>query len=52
MFLSTIKKLKDVGRDYTVLLDYGPEGISVLSQHETIAEAVKAMNECNYGSPN
>ena len=31
MFLSMTEKLKDVGRDYAVLLDYGSEGISVLS---------------------
>ena len=51
MFLSTTAKLIDTGDDYAVLVDYGPEGIFVLSQHKTIAEAMLARDQCNYGSP-
>lgn len=51
MFLSTTTKLIDTGDDYAVLVDYGQDGISVLSQHATIAEAMRARDECNYGSP-
>ena len=50
MFLSTTEKLKDTGDDYAVLVDYGSEGLSVLSQHKTIESAVRARDECNYGS--
>lgn len=51
MFLSYTDKLEDTGEDYAVLVDHGSEGITVLSQHTTIFEAMTAMNECNYGSP-
>lgn len=51
MLLSTTGKLKDTGDDYVVLVDYGSEGFSVLSQHETIEAAMRARDECNYGSP-
>jgi hypothetical protein len=51
MFLSTTDKLKDTGDDYAVLVDNGTEGFSVLSQHEYIESAMKARDECNYGSP-
>jgi len=51
MFLSTIEKLLDTGDDYAVLLDYGSEGLSVLSRHETIAAAMMARDECTFGSP-
>lgn len=51
MFLSTTDKLKDTGDDYAVLIDYGSEGIVVLSQHENIEQAMKARDENNYGSP-
>lgn len=49
MILNSISKIIDDGRDYVVLIDYGTEGISVLSQHLNISGAFKAMNECNYG---
>lgn len=48
MILNSISKIIDDGRDYVVLIDYGTEGISVLSQHLNISDAMKAMNEC-YG---
>jgi hypothetical protein len=53
MFLSFTPKLADIGKDYAVLIDYGSEGIAVHSQHETISEAIQAMNENGhqYGSP-
>ena len=51
MFLSTTDKLTDTGNDYAVLVDYYSEGISVLSQHETLSAAMQARDECNYGQP-
>lgn len=50
MFLSTTDKLKDTREDYAVLVDYGTEGFSVLSQHKTIEAAMRARDECSYGS--
>ena len=51
MFLSTIDQLKDTGDDYAVILDYRTEGLSVLSQHETIEQAMDARDNCNCGQP-
>lgn len=50
MFLSYSDKLKDEG-DYVVLVDYGSEGIVVLSQHDELEGAIVAMHKCTYGSP-
>ena len=51
MFLSTTEKLTDTGNDYAVLIDYGSEGIAVMSQHESLESAILARDNCNYGSP-
>ena len=51
MFLSQIETLSDTGNDYAVLIDYGSEGMRILSTHNTVVEAIVARDKCNYGSP-
>lgn len=46
-----MNKIKDDGRDYLVLVDYGGEGFGVHHQTETRKEALRWMMENNYGSP-
>ena len=43
-------RIKSDGGDYVVLLDYGTEGMSVLSQHDDLQESIKALTECDYSS--
>ena len=43
MTLNGIEKIKDEGGDFIVLVDYGCEGLSVWSQHETAKEAIKSL---------
>ncbi len=49
MFLSTIHRLKDGDGDYAVLIDYGMEGISILSQNDDLESAMRTRDECDYG---
>lgn len=45
---SSGKVKNDEGR-FLVLADYGMDGISVVSQHETRPQAVSAGVECGFG---
>ena len=51
MFLSTTNKLLDGKGDYAVIIDYGSEGLSVLSQYYSLIEAMMARDACDYGEP-
>lgn len=44
LFLNYSDRIKDDGNDYILLADYGSEGMSVQSQHETLWGAVEAMH--------
>ena len=51
MIFNGSEKILNNGKDYLVLVDYGMEGISVGSQHETLAKALLWMHEAAYWSP-
>lgn len=51
MKLNSIEDIDSNGGDYLLLVDYGYEGLSVSSQHETLPDAVNAAMRGNISGP-
>jgi len=43
MRFNTTTKIESFSGKYIILVDYGPEGLAVLSQHDEIEQAVLAV---------